>query len=81
MRVCARNRARAPITVRPALFQRARIGRPGVNALEERHRLGMALLEPAARAAAASSGKLIWMSAAVNSLPANHSLLPSSPSH
>ena len=32
------------------------------------------------RAEAASSGKLIWMSAPENSLPANHSLLPSSSS-
>src|SRR3978361_1378365 len=32
--------------IRPALFQRAGIGRPGVNALEERHRLGMAVFEP-----------------------------------
>ena len=33
-----------------------------------------------ARMAAASTGKLIWMSAALNSSPANHSLRPSSPS-
>ena len=35
--------------VRPALFQRARIGRPGMDAFEERHRLGMTLLQPATR--------------------------------
>src|ERR1044072_5973099 len=35
--------------VRPALLQRPRIGRAGVDALEERDTLGMAVLEPAAR--------------------------------
>ena len=35
--------------VRPALFQRARIGRPRVDAFEIRHRPGVALLQPAAR--------------------------------
>ena len=36
-----------PNLVRPALFQRARIGRPRVDAFEERHRLRVSLLQPA----------------------------------
>src|ERR1700744_2248010 len=35
--------------VRPALFQRASVGRTGMNAIEKRHRFGMPLIEAAAR--------------------------------
>ena len=42
--------------------------------VEEGHQLGPARVEAGPRRAAASSGKLIWMSAAVNSSPANHVL-------
>src|ERR1700730_17906313 len=44
-----RSEASPPYRVRAAFFQRARIGRAGVDALEERHRLGMTLLEAATR--------------------------------
>src|SRR5205807_1854254 len=37
-----------PHHVRPTLFQRARIGRSGMDALEERHRLRVPLLQSAA---------------------------------
>ena len=44
-----RSRCSSPDRVRPAFFQRALIGRPRVNAIEKRHRLGMTLLETGAR--------------------------------
>ena len=63
----------------PALLECAVIRRAGVNAFEKCHRFGgLPAPSPLAGGQPLPGGKLIWMSAAVNSLPANHSLFPSS---
>ncbi|TAM95204.1 MAG: hypothetical protein EPN40_10820 [Rhodanobacteraceae bacterium] len=48
-----------------------------MNAFQEGHSFGRVASAPA-RSAAASTGKLTWMSAAVDAEPANHPLLRSS---
>ena len=58
-----------------AALDGAQIGGAGMDPLQAGHQPRPLLVEPAARRAA-SSGKLIWMSAALNAAPANHSSCP-----
>ena len=67
-RSCRGRRARAPA------------GTPGRAWIFFRNAISFGrLASRPARIAAASTGKLIWMSAALNSAPANHSLAPARP--